>query len=388
MAINIIETSEQLKKLIEILQNDNVKVIALDTEFCRESTFKPVLGLIQLCFNKEIYLIDSIKLIENNDIYFKDFIDYLVHTEAMVVLHACTEDNFIIADYATYYGLDRRLPKNMFDTQLAACFLGIEPSIGLAAMLKQFIGIELEKSQTRTNWLARPLTDAQIEYAALDVSYLEQVMILFNRMFQDKPTAHKFFLLEMKELSEKIYEVEDTNSLHINLSGCGQFSVRKLRMLNAICNLRYEICKKENMALSWFLKNRVIVKLVDTSIMDPSTYIPKGVHYSIAKKYGQLIAKTARKALNDESIPYVPTYEAVKNVKSVVAEMDALEKYLIESAKKLCIPKEIICSKRLILDFFYHCLFTPNKLSILEEGWRGEFLSGLRMFKDKFAVRQ
>jgi ribonuclease D len=159
-------------------------------------------------------------------------------------------------------------------------------------------------------------------------------------------------------------------------------------MLNAICNLRYEICKKENMALSWFLKNRVIVKLVDTSIMDPSTYIPKGVHYSIAKKYGQLIAKTARKALNDESIPYVPTYEAVQNVKSVVAEMDALEKYLIESAKKLCIPKEIFCSKRLILDFFYHCLFTPNKLSFLEEGWRGEFLSGLRMFKDKFAVRQ
>ena len=69
MAINIIETSEDLKKLIEILQNDNVKVIALDTEFCRESTFKPVLGLIQLCFNKEIYLIgmDHTYAKETND---------------------------------------------------------------------------------------------------------------------------------------------------------------------------------------------------------------------------------------------------------------------------------------------------------------------------------
>src|SRR5690606_23696382 len=69
------------------------------------------------------------------------------------------------------------LPVNLLDTQVAAAFCGYGYSVGYANLVRAVLGVQLPKDETRSNWLQRPLTDAQQRYAALDVEYLYQVTL-------------------------------------------------------------------------------------------------------------------------------------------------------------------------------------------------------------------
>ena len=135
--------------------------LGVDTEFRRTSKNDMRCALLQVNDGEEIYLIDTI-LIPNPE----QHASFLYSKSVTKILHSCKEDL-----EAVYSWTNQRM-SNIFDTQVANSFLGGEFSVSYQSLVESELGIVLEKKETRSNWLRRPLTDSQLKYASLDVEYL------------------------------------------------------------------------------------------------------------------------------------------------------------------------------------------------------------------------
>jgi ribonuclease D len=134
---------------------------ALDTEFHREKTYWPQLALVQLRYGDTIALIDPLACDPQS-------FSPLFESEALCVIHAAQQDLEVLR------GATGAVPSRMFDTQIAAGFLGMStPS--LSSLVQATAKVVLPKGDRLTDWLRRPLTDAQRRYAASDVEYLLEI---------------------------------------------------------------------------------------------------------------------------------------------------------------------------------------------------------------------
>jgi len=140
-----------------------VPLLALDTEFVRETTFYPIPGLLQLGVQGAQYLIDPLSI----DAWAP--LQSLFAAALPKVLHACGED------LEVFERLLGQLPKPLFDTQVGAALAGWGYGLGYQALVAQLLEIHVDKEHTRSNWVARPLSAEQCRYAALDVAYLPQM---------------------------------------------------------------------------------------------------------------------------------------------------------------------------------------------------------------------
>nr|WP_320135666.1 ribonuclease D [uncultured Amphritea sp.] len=136
-------------------------LIALDTEFIRVDTFYPIPGLIQVADDQACYLIDPLKIED-----YAPMVQLFRDPSVLKVLHAGNED------LELFLYMLGELPAPIFDTQIAAGFLGWGFSMGYQRLVEYALDVKLEKGETTSDWLQRPLTTSQEHYAALDVAYL------------------------------------------------------------------------------------------------------------------------------------------------------------------------------------------------------------------------
>ena len=154
-----IDTEAELSSVVEQLLVQ--PRYALDTEFHRERTYWPKVALVQIAWPGELVLIDPLAV---------DLapLRALMDSDALAVLHAASQDLEVL-ELAT-----GAVPRHLFDTQIAAGFLGMStPS--LASLHERELGVQLPKGNRLTDWLERPLKSAQKEYAAADVERLLEI---------------------------------------------------------------------------------------------------------------------------------------------------------------------------------------------------------------------
>ncbi len=135
--------------------------IGLDTEFIRERTYWPRLALVQLAIDGDILLVDALA-----PGIPAALAPILADGSVLKVMHSASED-LVALKYTC--GV---LPAPLFDTQIAAALAGVGAGIGYQKLVQETIGIALPKGETRSDWMRRPLSDTQLEYAADDVEYL------------------------------------------------------------------------------------------------------------------------------------------------------------------------------------------------------------------------
>jgi len=157
-----IDTPQALVEFCQSLQGSDW--VALDTEFIRERTYYPQLCLVQIADANHIACIDPLAL---DDL--EPLLTILYDPGITKVLHSASQDLEI------FFHLRDAVPQPVFDTQIAATLMGGGDQIGYAALVKTLLNIDLDKSQTRTDWSQRPLEAAQLSYAADDVRYLRQI---------------------------------------------------------------------------------------------------------------------------------------------------------------------------------------------------------------------
>lgn len=138
--------------------------LALDTEFVRERSFFSKLGVVQVAAGEAEAVIDAMELPRLDPL-----LELIFDPAIEVIVHAGR------ADFEIFYEMAGRAPANVFDTQVAAAFIGYGSQMSLANLVERVTRVELAKSQQLTDWTRRPLTKQQIEYALDDVRYLPRV---------------------------------------------------------------------------------------------------------------------------------------------------------------------------------------------------------------------
>ncbi len=160
--IQYIDTPGQLATLCEQIKKE--PWLALDTEFLREKTYYPKFCLLQIATPEWVACIDPIALPQLESLF-----DAIYNPAIVKVFHSCRQDLEI------FFQWTGKLPSPIFDTQVAAPLLGFQDNPGYAMLVSSLLSVNLNKAHTRADWSKRPLTEAELEYAADDVIYLCQI---------------------------------------------------------------------------------------------------------------------------------------------------------------------------------------------------------------------
>jgi ribonuclease D len=192
----LITSAGALQSLVDRARR--VDHVALDTEFVWERTYYPRLGLIQLGFGRnEVHLVDA------PAVDLKPLGELLADSAVIKILHDAEQDLAILSRHT---GAE---PANIFDTQLAAGFVGLTATISLQALVVALTGIQLTKGATRSDWLQRPLSGEQVEYAREDVRYLPAVYEALIRRLEERGRL-EWALEEMQHYERlELYAEED-----------------------------------------------------------------------------------------------------------------------------------------------------------------------------------
>ncbi len=184
--IKYLDNPHALETLLDACQRADV--IALDTEFERTTTYFARPALFQFRTGDQIWLLDPVA-VPDLDALGQQF----NASKPVKIMHSASED-LAVLELATGHPI-----QGLFDTQLAAAFAGHGFGLGYHALANRLLGVTLNKDQTRSNWLQRPLTDAQLAYAAADVEYL--------------PALYKQLSEEVQALGRGEWLVEETRTL-------------------------------------------------------------------------------------------------------------------------------------------------------------------------------
>jgi len=168
-----VDTPEQLDDLCERLRG--AASLALDTEFLRERTFYAQLCLLQIASEEIVACVDPLALPTLDPL-----LEIIYDPGVLKIMHAGRQDLEIMFD------LRGKLARPVFDTQIAATLLGLGDQVSYQTLVRDVLGVELEKTHTRTNWQQRPLDSGQVRYAQDDVRYLHEVWHRQMRQLEDK----------------------------------------------------------------------------------------------------------------------------------------------------------------------------------------------------------
>ena len=232
-----IENIEDLSILNKELLNK--PYIGVDTEFRRTTKDNMRLALLQVNDGEEIYLVDAVHITNPSH-----ECDFLFEDSVVKIFHSCKEDLEAI------YSWTGRVMSSLFDTQLANALLNGNYSIGYQGLVEDKLDIFLDKQETRSNWIRRPLSDSQLNYAASDVEYL---IHLFNE--QEK---------ELIQSNKKKWLDEEINHL-ISLT---------FKPINKIEEVRSQISKSEEKNLLNMF-NEIVINIAEREEINSTLFFSK-----------------------------------------------------------------------------------------------------------------
>ncbi len=176
--MHVITTQSELETAVAALEKS--KFVTVDTEFIRETTFWPVLCLIQMAAPGVTALIDPLA----PGIDLKPFFRLMANEAVTKVFHAARQDIEIVVH------LGDLVPHPVFDTQVAAMVCGFGDSVSYDQLVQKVTGARLDKSSRFTDWRHRPLSDKQLDYALADVTHLIEVYQYLSAELEREDRAH------------------------------------------------------------------------------------------------------------------------------------------------------------------------------------------------------
>ncbi|MFP5712550.1 ribonuclease D [Salmonella sp. 741265048_PSA] len=363
MNYQMIETDDALASLCEAVRA--CPAIALDTEFVRTRTYYPQLGLIQLFDGANVALIDPLGISDWSPLK-----AVLRDTGITKFLHAGSED---LEVFLNAFG---ELPEPLIDTQILAAFCGRPLSWGFAAMVEEYTGVALDKSESRTDWLARPLSERQCEYAAADVWYLLPIakkLMIETEAAGWLPAA----LDECRLMQQRRQKIQAPEEAWRDITNAWQLRTRQLACLQLLADWRLRKARERDMAVNFVVREEnlwAVARYMPGSLGELDSL---GLSGSEIRFHGKTLISLVAKAqaLPEEALPEpllnlmdMPGYrKAFKAIKALVAEVSASHH----------VSGELLASRRQINQLLnWHWKLKPqNGQPELISGWRAELMA-------------
>lgn len=325
-----IDSPEQLQARFDAWSGHDT--VALDTEFVREKTYYPQLALVQLGVPGEILLIDP--LVPGMADVLKP---WLLNQDVCKIIHSPSEDLQAFSRGAN------AVPVNLFDTQAAAAMCGMGAGLGYQKLVELITGKVLEKGETRSDWLKRPLTDAQCHYAADDVHYLHEVhavlsekLIALNRLHWLQADGERAVRNANSDIDEPFP--------HLSMSRAQGLDHRAQALLCRLLRWRDAKARSSDKPKSWILDNELAAFLARsapehyntfTGILDRSPKAPR--------KFRPELWEEVTRPLSDEELAIPP----IRNIDSIDKQkLRALQDAVAKQAAVLNIPEGLLASRK------------------------------------------
>ena len=345
-----IETSAELEALLSA--HRGYEQVAVDTEFRRRDTFYPQVALLQVCWGGAAYLIDPLQLEKLDALR-----EFLTDPAQIKCLHSASEDLEVFEHWLQV------LPSPLFDTQRAAALLGLGGGLGYRAIVAQFFEVDLPKEETQSDWLQRPLTASQAEYAAQDVSYLYPIGV--QLLERAESMGRKGWILE-----EGARMTPGGKPPLSKFKTAYRLPPKQQAVLAAVVNWREAEARQLDRPRSWILNDKLLMALAQ-AMPDTINDLQRieGIPSGLIRRAGEALlaqialAEGAPDAAMHKDI-VVPLSRDDKDVLSRLSE------HLKTLAESLQIPPEVLMPKsdleRLIRQGSESALESPAAWS----GWR------------------
>ncbi len=324
--------------------------IVIDTEFIREKTYFPKLGLIQINNGELAATIDplNLDLTPLKKLFF--------NTKIIKVLHSGRQD------LALFYHLWKQLPCNLFDTQICATLLGYPDQSGYAKCVKNELNIQLDKSYTRSNWLKRPLSQEMLKYALEDVIYLAPLYLAFREKLIQRQ-QQDWLLDDFNALSQvDLYQV-NTQTIWKKIKGRQNLTSRQLALLQRLAQWREEKALKKDLPRQWIVPNQTLLTLCEQYYHHP---LPDLAQYAKYQDEWNVLSQKVQNQ-SDDDLPKEKSY-----IKPTITERKKLQQLtpLIKKIEqKMGLKTGVLASKANLIQFIQGKKQLPFLI-----GWRKKCL--------------
>ncbi|MDG1133355.1 MAG: ribonuclease D [Pseudomonadales bacterium] len=346
-----IDSDTQLAKAVASWENQ----IGLDTEFIRTDTFYPLAGLYQVASGNDVFLLDPL-VIES----WQPLVDYLHNPDHLVVMHACQEDLELM-----FHHLGAR-PANIFDTQFANAFVSEDFSLSYANLARNLVQVDLEKQQTRSNWLKRPLSEEQLAYAVDDVTLLVPMFKIINERIAELGRSD-WFARDMSLRGQ--YMEPQPSEYYRQVKRAWQLKPEQLSMLQALCQWRENAARQFDIPRNRVVWDDHLMTFAIAPALD-NNVLQNTLPSQIAKRHGQALIACHRKAQANKPQASKPIEQLDKPLgPGASAKVKALREVAVAAAKKLAIAPELLARKKDV-EACFRDYAKNNKLSEHYMGWR------------------
>lgn len=352
---------QQQDLAVLLSQMEQCSVYALDTEFIKVDTLYPKLGVCQINLNGQILLLDGAAL-DLTHFWPKIF------AAQQNIFHACSEDIDLIYHYA-----DQKPLNNVFDTQVAMAFLGHGLQVSYQNALKTCLNIDIEKDQTRSDWLARPLSQEQMSYAANDVIYLSKLADTLKTDLKAKG-LYQYVLEDCQNLTKEIATETPLPELYTDI-GNYRHSRRELMQLQQLSIWREQITKALNQPRSFILRNGTMIDLVEKNPRNTFQLAQiKDIRPNVIREHGKTILDLLKFLPPENEWPLRMARPVKSNSKEVAPKIDAL---IADVVLQTGIPKEVLLRKKWMNAIYEHVVFHRDEQSLSNYlmGWRYDLLT-------------
>jgi ribonuclease D len=331
----LIETNQQLKQVCDELCGE--KELALDLEADSLHHYREKVCLLQLSNRHSTWLIDPLLVTELSPLAV-----LLADQRLLTVFHGGDYD---VRSLHRDFGIS---VAQMYDTMVAAQFVGIS-EFGLAALLRSFFGIELDKRFQKADWSKRPLSSEMADYAAADTSNLLQLADLLREKLQELGrsdwVAEECSLVASNRMTEK-----GDRPLFLHCKGAGKLQRRNLAILEELLQFRDQQARELDRPPFKVLAAETLLSIAEMQVQNVREMngLP-GLTPRLLGRYGlQLVAAVQRGlALPDQDLPRYPHSKGDPNpgIKARVAE---LKQWRQGSSKQLELSSGLIAPNWLL----------------------------------------
>ena len=244
--MEIVQDNKSYERACKLIKKQ--KIVYLDTEFLRDKTYWPLLCILQIKTARKIFIFDFLKK-DNFDL--SKLKEIFESKNILKVIHSCRQDLEVI-----FLNFDSIISP-VFDTQIAYSVIEGEENIGYTSLVKKITKKELSKRHQVSDWIQRPLSNRQLQYAANDVRYLSKVYkILSNELSRRK--KKKKFREEIKKLDsiKNIYKIENAWK---------KIKIKKIKnidinLLKKIAEWREKKAQSLNLPRNWIVSDKILIK--------------------------------------------------------------------------------------------------------------------------------
>ena len=339
--------------------------VALDTEFIKRDTYYPRLALVQLNIGDHIYLLDAPQL------QLEDFWEALRKVD-VAIWHACGEDLGI------FYLLSGCPPlTNIFDTQIALSYLTGQLQMGYQQALDDQLDMHIDKEHSQSDWLQRPLSDEQEQYAIDDVRFLPALYLSLEYELK-KQGLYEYVWEDCQLYASDLYDAQNVEDEQMYLTMADyRYTSEQMAILQAVATWREELARSTNQPRTFVIKKQAVREIITEKPNTMRELAHKTtMHRSMLRLYGDELLKVIKDAKNLHPTEYphclLPPYRSKNKVLS-----KAVQQAIDDQAETIGVPANVLMRKKW-LGQLYEVIAFDKDISELPQGlkgWRNDWVT-------------